>query len=129
MRRLGGQPLLPGAADRSRTTRTTARLPIRSASCSRTRTGRGTHANISGAGVTVNAPDKANAIKFLEYLTTDQAQIYFTQGNYEFPAVPGVPLEPALARLGDFKTDQINASKYGEHNAEAVKLMDRVGWN
>ncbi len=91
--------------------------------------GRGAHANISGAGVTVNAPDKANAIKFLEYLTTDQAQIYFTQGNYEFPAVPGVPLEPALARLGDFKTDQINASKYGEHNAEAVKLMDRVGWN
>jgi iron(III) transport system substrate-binding protein len=91
--------------------------------------GRGAHANISGAGVTVNAPDKANAIKFLEYLTTDQAQIYFTQGNYEFPAVAGVPLEPALARLGDFKTDQINASKYGANNAEAVKLMDRVGWN
>jgi iron(III) transport system substrate-binding protein len=91
--------------------------------------GRGAHANISGAGVTVNAPDKANAIKFLEYLTTEQAQVYFTQGNYEFPAVPGVPLEPALDRLGNFKTDQINASKYGQNNAEAVKLMDRVGWN
>jgi iron(III) transport system substrate-binding protein len=91
--------------------------------------GRGAHANISGAGVTVNAPDKANAIKFLEYLVTDQAQIYFTQGNYEFPAVAGVPLDPALGRLGDFKTDQINASKYGANNAEAVKLMDRVGWN
>jgi iron(III) transport system substrate-binding protein len=91
--------------------------------------GRGAHANISGAGVTVDAPDKANAIKFLEYLTTDQAQIYFTRGNYEFPAVAGVPLDPALAKLGDFKTDPVNASKYGENNAAAVKLMDRVGWN
>ncbi len=90
--------------------------------------GRGAEANISGVGVTVNAPDKANAIKFLEYLTTDQAQIYFTEGNYEFPAVPGVPLEPALARLGDFKTDPVNASEYGQNNAAAVKLMDRVGW-
>ncbi len=90
--------------------------------------GRGAEANISGAGVTLNAPDKANAIKFLEYLTTDQAQIYFTEGNYEYPAVAGVPLEPALASLGDFKTDPINASKYGQNNAEAVKLMDRVGW-
>ena len=90
--------------------------------------GRGAEANISGAGVTVNAPDKANAIKFLEYLTTDQAQIYFTEGNYEFPAVPGVKLEPALARLGDFKTDPVNASEYGQNNAEAVMLMDRVGW-
>jgi iron(III) transport system substrate-binding protein len=90
--------------------------------------GRGAEANISGAGVTLNAPDRANAIKFLEYLTTDQAQIYFTEGNYEFPAVPGVPLEPALARLGGFKTDPVNASVYGENNAAAVKLMDRVGW-
>ncbi len=90
--------------------------------------GRGAEANISGAGVTVNAPDKANAVKFLEYLTTDQAQVYFTEGNYEFPAVPGVKLEPALARLGDFKTDPVNASEYGQNNAAAVKLMDRVGW-
>ncbi len=90
--------------------------------------GRGAHANISGAGVLVNAPDKANAIKFLEYLTTDQAQIYFTQGNYEFPVVPGVKLDPMLVELGNFKTDEINASKYGEHNAEAVMLMDRAGW-
>ncbi len=89
---------------------------------------RGAHANISGAGVTVNAPDKANAIRFLEYLTTEPAQVYFSQGNYEFPAVPGVALEPALASLGDFKSDQVNASKYGQNNADAVKLMDRVGW-
>ena len=61
----------------------------------------------------------ANAIKFLEYLTTDQAHILSLRTN-EFPAVPGVKLEPALARLGDFKTDPVNASsEYGQNNAEA----------
>jgi iron(III) transport system substrate-binding protein len=90
--------------------------------------GRGTHANISGAGVVATAPHRDNAIKFLEYLTTPEAQIYFAQGNNEFPVVEGVPLDPVLAAWGDIKTDAVNAAKYGEHNPEAVRLMDRVGW-
>jgi iron(III) transport system substrate-binding protein len=90
--------------------------------------GRGAHANISGAGVVANAPDKENAVKFLEYLTTPQAQAYFAQGNYEFPAVEGVKLDPVLEQWGAIKTDAINAAKLGENNPEAVKLMDRVGW-
>lgn len=90
--------------------------------------GRGAHANISGGGVIASAPHKENAIKFLEYLTTPQAQDYFTEGNHEYPMVDGVKLDPILAEWGEFKIDDVNAATYGENNAEAVKLMDRVGW-
>jgi iron(III) transport system substrate-binding protein len=90
--------------------------------------GRGVHANISGAGVIATAPNKENAIKFLEYLTTPEAQAYFAQGNHEFPVVDGVKLDPVLEQWGDIKTDAINAAKLGENNPDAVKLMDRAGW-
>lgn len=90
--------------------------------------GRGAHANISGAGVVATAPNRDNAIAFLEYLTTDQAQAYFALGNYEFPVVEGVKTDPVLEEWVDVKTDPINAASYGENSAEAVRLMDRVGW-
>jgi iron(III) transport system substrate-binding protein len=90
--------------------------------------GRGAHANISGAGIVAAAPHKDNAVKFLEYLTTPQAQAYFAEGNLEYPMVDDVKRDPILAEWGEFKTDDINAATYGENNAEAVKLMDRVGW-
>jgi iron(III) transport system substrate-binding protein len=90
--------------------------------------GRGTHANVSGAGLVVTSPHRDNAVKFLEYLTTDQAQAYFALGNNEFPVVAGAEMEPILIKWGDIKIDQINAATFGENNAEAVKLMDRAGW-
>jgi iron(III) transport system substrate-binding protein len=90
--------------------------------------GRGAHANISGAGIVATAPNRDNAIAFLEYLTTDQAQEYFALGNYEFPVVEGAKMDPVLEQWGGVKTDQINAASYGENSAEAVRLMDRVGW-
>jgi iron(III) transport system substrate-binding protein len=90
--------------------------------------GRGAHANVSGAGVVATAPNKENAVKFLEYLTTPEAQTYFAQGNYEFPVVDGVKLDPVLEQWGEIRTDTINAAKLGENNPEAVRLMDRVGW-
>jgi iron(III) transport system substrate-binding protein len=90
--------------------------------------GRGAHANVSGAGVVATAPNKENAVKFLEYLTTPEAQAYFAEGNYEFPVVDGAKLDPVLEQWGEIKTDAINAAQLGENNPEAVKLMDRVGW-
>lgn len=90
--------------------------------------GRGAHANISGAGVVATAPNRDNAVTFLEHLTTDEAQSYFAEGNYEFPALEGVKPHAVLAEWGEIRTDAVNAAKYGENNAEAVKLMDRVGW-
>jgi iron(III) transport system substrate-binding protein len=90
--------------------------------------GRGAHANISGAGVVATAPNPDNAIRFLEYLSTPEAQAYFAQGNNEFPVVAEVKADPVLEAWGEIKTDEVNAAKYGENNPEAVKLMDRVGW-
>ena len=88
--------------------------------------GRGSHVNISGAGITKYAPNKANAIRFLEYLTSDYAQKLFAEGNNEYPVVGDVT--GPVAALGTFKEDQISASVLGERQAEAVKIFDRAGW-
>ncbi len=88
----------------------------------------GTHVNISGAGVVKHAPNRANAIRFLEYLTTENAQSYFANGNHEYPAVDGVAPSDALASLGEFEADTLNASELGRNQAEAVKVFDRAGW-
>ncbi len=88
----------------------------------------GTHVNISGAGLLKNAPNAENAVKFLEYLATDQAQTYFAEGNDEYPAVPGVALGATVSALGTFKADDINLSILGENQAEAQRLYDEVGY-
>ncbi|WP_119462276.1 Fe(3+) ABC transporter substrate-binding protein [Rhodospirillaceae bacterium SYSU D60014] len=90
--------------------------------------GRGTHVNISGAGVLKNAPHKEAAVKFLEYLASDEAQRYFAHGNNEYPVVEGVTESDALSTLGDFKADKINVSLYGENQPLAQKIFDRAGW-
>lgn len=89
---------------------------------------RGTHVNISGAGVARYAPNKANAIKFLEYLASAEAQGYFARGNYEFPVIANVPLHPVIQSWSEFKEDQVNAAVFGRNNEDALKLMDRAGW-
>ncbi|MEM8921683.1 MAG: Fe(3+) ABC transporter substrate-binding protein, partial [Pseudomonadota bacterium] len=89
---------------------------------------RGTHVNISGAGVLVHAPNRANAIRFIEYLTEDSAQAYFANGNNEYPAVEGVDGSSAVEAMGDFSEDDLNLSQLGVHQAEAVRIFDRVGW-
>lgn len=89
--------------------------------------GRGTHVNLSGAGVTRYAPNRDNAIAFLEYLTSEYAQRLFAEGNNEYPIV-GATTGP-IAELGDFNEDDVNASVYGKRQAEAVRVYDRAGWN
>ena len=89
---------------------------------------RGTHVNISGGAVARHAPNKAAAVRFLEYLVSPQAQRYFAEGNSEFPVVAGAELSPELKSLGSFKQDQLNARVYAQNNAEALKVMDRAGW-
>jgi iron(III) transport system substrate-binding protein len=91
-------------------------------------TGRGAHVNISGAGIAANAPNKANAVKFLEYLVTPEAQLIFAVGNNEYPIVKGVAMPKLLAEWGEFKEDPSNAAVFARNNAEALKLMDREGW-
>ncbi len=91
--------------------------------------GRGTHVNISAAGVLKHAPHKEAAVKFLEYLASPEAQRYFADGNNEYPVVPGVEPNEALKALGDFKVDPVNVSVYGQNQAKAQMIFDSVGWN
>jgi iron(III) transport system substrate-binding protein len=91
--------------------------------------GRGTHVNISGAGVLKNAPHREEAVKFLEYLAGNDAQRYFADGNNEFPVVSTATIDnPALKALGNFKPDTLNVSALGRHQPEAQKVYDRAGW-
>ena len=89
----------------------------------------GTHINISGAGVLKHAPHRENAIKFLEYLASDQAQAYFANGNNEWPAVTGAVAKNAeLESLGTFKADPLPIATLGKNTPAAQKLLDRAGW-
>src|SRR5687767_7188500 len=89
----------------------------------------GTHVNISGAGVLKNAPNREAAVRFLEYLASDEAQRYFADGNNEWPAVPSVKVDnPVLKALGDFKQDRINVAVLGRNQPASQKIYDRVAW-
>nr|WP_228021850.1 Fe(3+) ABC transporter substrate-binding protein [Romeria gracilis] len=90
--------------------------------------GRGTHVNISGAGVVATAPHEENAVKFLEFLVSPEAQKTFAEGNNEYPVVEGAEVDPIVAELGQFKVDEVNVSSYGRNNPEVVKIVDRAGW-
>jgi iron(III) transport system substrate-binding protein len=89
---------------------------------------RGTHVNISGAGVVKTSRNRDAAIKFLEHLVSSESQVIFAKSNNEYPVVPGVPLDPIVASYGNFKEDRLNAGVFGKNNSEALKIMDRAGW-
>jgi iron(III) transport system substrate-binding protein len=89
---------------------------------------RGTHINISGAGVLKTAPNRDAAVRFIEHLASPQSQQIFAQGNNEYPVVQGTELDPTLASFGEFKEDSLNASVFGRNNEEALRIMDRAGW-
>jgi len=91
--------------------------------------GRGAHINVSGAGLMKNAPNANNAVKFIEFLLSEEAQSHIVNNTYEFPMLEGVAPSDLIAQFGSgFKEDQTSVASYGEFNPEAVKLMDRVGW-
>ena len=90
--------------------------------------GAGVHVNVSGAGITTHAKHREEAVKFLEWLSSGEAQSMFAALNMEYPANPAVPVDPAVAAWGDFKASTLNVAKYGEYQAQAIKLMDRVGY-
>ena len=90
--------------------------------------GRGTPVNLSGVGVCAHAPNKANAIKFVEFLSGELAQKTFAAGNNEYPVVRGVETVPVLRNFGTFKEDAVNAAAFGNNNLTAVRIMDRAGW-
>jgi iron(III) transport system substrate-binding protein len=90
--------------------------------------GNGAHMNLSGGGIAAHAPNRENAVKFLEYLAGDQAQKYFSAGNDEYPAVPGVGLSPSVAELGFFKPDDVDLSAVAANLDAAQRIFNEVGW-
>lgn len=90
--------------------------------------GNGAHVNLSGGGVAVHAPNRENAIKYLEYLTSPSAQHYFSSGNDEFPVVEGVAINPSVEQLGSFKADSINLSTVAQNIPVTQRIFAKVGW-
>lgn len=89
----------------------------------------GAHVNISGGGMLRNAPHKEAAVKFLEYLVSDQAQVYFANGNNEWPVVASLKItNPGLEKLGKFKADTLHVGKLARNQALVQKIYDRAGW-
>lgn len=90
--------------------------------------GRGAHVNVSGAAIIKSAKNKDNAIMLLEFLVNKKSQSWYAEANGEYPVRDDVRPSKLLSAWGQFKADSLNLSKLGEYNAEAVRLMDRAGW-
>ena len=93
--------------------------------------GRGTHMNISGAGILKHAPNKDNAVKLLEFLVTPEAQKHIVNNTFEYPIIDGVEPSPLISQFGlDFKQDlETNVSTFAKRQAEALRIMTEAGWN
>ncbi|MGA1933692.1 Fe(3+) ABC transporter substrate-binding protein [Arcobacter sp. YIC-464] len=88
----------------------------------------GTHINVSGAGVAKYAPNKENAVKFIEFMASKDAQELFAKGNYEYPVLAGVKSSDIVSSWGQFKDDTISINTLGENNAAAIRIFDKAGW-
>ncbi len=90
----------------------------------------GTHVNISGAAVAKNAPNRANAVKLVEFLVSAPAQVLYAQANYEYPVRQGVALDPILAStIGELKVDPLPLTEIAKHRKQASVLVDKVGFD
>ena len=89
---------------------------------------RGVHVNISGAGIVKTTKNKINAIKLLEYLSSEGAQNFYASANKEYPVLEGALVHDAIRDWGEFSEDKINVSKLGSLQKEAVFLAQEVGY-
>ena len=89
----------------------------------------GVHVNVSGAGIVTFSQNKPDAVAFLEWLSTENAQQVFANVNLEYPVNPDVPVNPMVASWGTFQQNQTNLKNAGENQVAAIRLMDRVGYN
>ena len=89
---------------------------------------RGNHINISGGGVARYSKNKAAAVKFLEFLTGAEAQVLYTEINYEFPVKPGVVAGEEVSSWGNFEADRLPIGRIAELAPTAQRIIDRAGW-
>ncbi len=89
----------------------------------------GTHVNISGASVARNAPNRAAAVRFLEYLVSDEAQKLYAEANFEYPVKAGATVHPIIAALGPLNIDSLPLTEIVRHRNTASRLVDQVGFD
>jgi iron(III) transport system substrate-binding protein len=89
---------------------------------------RGTHVNVSSIGLTKYAPNKAHALRLMEFLSSEEAQRIMAYENYEYPANVQVPLDSTLKSWGEFKRESIDFDQLGELNGAAIRIFDKAGW-
>ncbi len=90
---------------------------------------RGTHVNISGMALTTSAPNRDNAIRLMEFLSGDLAQQMYAEQNNEYPVNPDVPWSGLLKSWGEFEADDLPLATIAEHRGEAIRMVDRVGYD
>ena len=91
--------------------------------------GAGMHVNINGAAVAKNAPNKANAIKLMEFMVSPEAQAIYARANYEYPVVEGAEIDPIIAGLGELKVDPLPLTEAAANREQASELVDKVGFD
>jgi iron(III) transport system substrate-binding protein len=89
---------------------------------------RGTHVNISGAAITKYAPNAGSAQELVSFMLQQDSQVWYGKTNHEYPLLEGVEQSAVLTSFGKFKPEDIDLSKVGELNRQAVILMDKAGW-
>lgn len=91
--------------------------------------GGGTHVNVSGASLAKNAPNRANAVKLMEFLVSHEAQDVYAKSNFEYPVVAGAPVDPIIAAFGPLKVDPLDIAKIAAYRKAAADLVDKVGFD
>ncbi len=86
----------------------------------------GTHVNISGMAMAKYAPNRENALKLMEFLSSDKAQSMYAEINFEYPVKQGVKRSELVASWGDFKADTLSLDEIAAHHETAIKLLDEV---
>ena len=91
--------------------------------------GGGTHVNVSGVAMTKAAPNRENALKFMEFLTSAEAQEIYAEVNYEYPIAPGTKASPLVASWGSFVADDVNLMELSSFRADALRLTQEVDFD
>ena len=91
--------------------------------------GGGTHVNLSGVLLAKHSPNRANAIKFIEWLAGEHAQQLYADANYEYPVRAGVAVNPTVAGYGTLKPDTLPIAKIATSRKAASTLVDKVGFD
>jgi len=91
--------------------------------------GGGTQVNVSGAGIAKDAPNRATAVRFLEYLASPAAQKIYAEANYEYPVNPKAAVDPLIAEYGVLRPDRIDLVKVAQQRRAAIALVEKVGFD